>query len=1362
MYMTGESQTAETIFGEAIEIPSPHDRSLFLDRACEGNASLRREVERLVEDHFRAGSFLESPALEEQRTAPINPIAEQPGTIIGPYKLLQQIGEGGMGIVFMAEQSQPLRRTVALKIIKPGMDTRQVIARFEAERQALAMMDHPNIAKVLDAGTMDSGHAYFVMELVKGVPITTYCDEKHLPLRARLELFTQVCHAVQHAHQKGVIHRDIKPTNVLVAEYDDLAVPKIIDFGVAKATVQKLTDRTMFTELGQLVGTVEYMSPEQAKLNQLDIDTRSDIYSLGVLLYELLTGSTPFGRKRLQQATFDEMLRIVCEEEPPKPSTRLSSTDQLAAIAINRACECNKLSGQVKGELDWIVMKALEKDRNRRYSTASSLALDLERHLADEPVEACPPSPMYRFRKFASRNRALLATGCAVALAVMVAVGSLVVSNVRISQEASEKALALAAVKASEQQAVENLEDALAAVDQMLTRVAEDRLLHIPQMEPIRRELLLEALKFYQKFLQKKSDDPEIRRGAALAYGRVGRIQRFLGQYAEAEKAYRSAIGMLEELGGQSKGEPALRARIGDLLRELAWTLNCLGKHEEAVRNMRRAVAIAENLVEDYPDLPTYRTALVSARNQLADALAARQPEEAEQLFRGNLPLADDDTNLEAIHRGLGNVFMTTQCFSEAEQAYRQALNYAERRAAESPVAHWLQSALANDLLVLASALTATQRPQEAEQHVRRAVVIYDQLATNFPASPDYRHGLASAHGKHAGVLKTLGRTTEAEKAYRRVVDLYEKLATDFPTPAFQQIAFDQRLGLGQFLVAAGQPYDAHQILGEARALSGKLPADFPTRLNHWKGLVRSHIELGRLLEIAGRIPEAEEAFRQALAISERLEAEHGEKPDYRRDVARSHFEAAWLLRFDSRHSEAEKLYRWALQHYVRLAKESPQLRQAREDLAFTQFWLADHYRWAPGRLADAEKVFRQALEQYEKLSADFPNVPAYRITIADCRERLASVLLFQGRLQAADQGFEEALALAERLAEEHPADLTVRMTLAMGSRHRGETLRDMARPQEAEGLFRHSVAVLEKLLADFPNESWYRLELGLTCQILVTVSARDLKRPQEAEEFYRRAVTIHEKLAAEFSRDSSYRGWLAAAHREWAFCLRDIGRTQESTEILDLATTNFSKAIELGSKDLWGVWYAQALLLLSADRTEEYSRLCETMLERLGQSKDLDRWIVNICNLAPDAVADLARPVQIAEKILARDPHNADLAGILGAALYRQGLLEAAVQKLEAGIHTAASVSAHSRKLFLAMAYHRLGRAVEARQLLQEVDEWIETNGQEKLSEGAEIKGPLPWSARLDLQLLRRETDELLKQKSGVRQPVGLLIRDS
>jgi serine/threonine protein kinase/WD40 repeat protein len=420
--MNATSNPAREIFLAAIELPSPEERAAFLDRSCEGDAELRARVERLLQSHELLGTFHGSAAFD---SATINrPVTEMPGDSIGPYKLLQQIGEGGMGVVFMAEQTEPIQRTVALKIIKPGMDTRQVIARFEAERQALAVMDHPNIAKVLDAGTTETGRPYFVMEMVKGVPITKYCDDHKLSLRERLELFKPVCEAVQHAHQKGIIHRDLKPTNVLVAEYDNRAVPKIIDFGVAKATAQKLTERTMFTEFGQVIGTVEYMSPEQAKLNQLDIDTRSDIYSLGVLLYELLTGSTPFDRQRLRSAAFDEVLRIIRDEEPPMPSTRLRSSANLPSLAANRNSDPIKLSGQIRGELDWIVMKALDKERSRRYETANGLAMDIERFINDEIVTARPASTVYRLRKLVRRNR--VAFAMATAIAAVIVLGSVV------------------------------------------------------------------------------------------------------------------------------------------------------------------------------------------------------------------------------------------------------------------------------------------------------------------------------------------------------------------------------------------------------------------------------------------------------------------------------------------------------------------------------------------------------------------------------------------------------------------------------------------------------------------------------------------------------------------------------------------------------------------------------------------------------------------------------------------------------------------------------------------------------------------------------------------------------------------------
>jgi serine/threonine protein kinase len=414
-----------TLFTTALERPPGPERSAYLDVACGGDAALRAELEALLAVSGRAGGFLEGPAKDAERTVDLPPAAEAPGRVVGPYKLVEQIGEGGMGAVWMAQQTEPVKRLVAVKLIKGGMDSRQVVARFEAERQALALMDHPNIAKVLDGGTTAAGRPYFVMDLVKGVPITRYCDEHHLTPRQRLELFVPVCQAVQHAHQKGIIHRDLKPSNVLVALYDGKPVPKVIDFGVAKAARQSLTDKTLVTGFGTIVGTLEYMSPEQAEINQLDIDTRSDIYSLGVLLYELLAGSPPFSRKELEKAGMLEMLRVIREQEPSKPSTRLSTAEGLPTLAANRGTEPAKLTRLMRGELDWIVMKALEKDRARRYETAKDFGADVERYLGDEPVQACPPTAWYRLRKFTRRNKARLVMATAVVLAVLVAVGSI-------------------------------------------------------------------------------------------------------------------------------------------------------------------------------------------------------------------------------------------------------------------------------------------------------------------------------------------------------------------------------------------------------------------------------------------------------------------------------------------------------------------------------------------------------------------------------------------------------------------------------------------------------------------------------------------------------------------------------------------------------------------------------------------------------------------------------------------------------------------------------------------------------------------------------------------------------------------------
>jgi serine/threonine protein kinase len=448
------------IFEAALDRSDPAERAAYLDEACGDDADLRRRVEELLRAHAQSGSFLDRPAVasDDEATDPI-PHGENTGagrlpegaeSRIGPYKLLQQIGEGGMGTVYMAEQDKPVRRRVALKIIKPGMDSGQVVARFEAERQALAMMDHPNIARVLDGGTTEAGRPYFVMDLVKGITITEYCDKEKLSPRQRLELFIPVCAAIQHAHQKGIIHRDVKPSNVLVTLIDGKPVPKVIDFGVAKAIDQRLTERTLFTQFGAIVGTPEYMSPEQAELSGLDVDTRSDIYSLGVLLYELLTGSTPLERDKLRAAGYAEILRRIKEEEPPKPSTRIShSGNRLTTIAATRATEPTRLTKLVRGELDWIVMKSLAKERNRRYETASGFARDVERYLAGDPVDAGPPSALYRMRKYARKHRGPLAAGVAFAvllLASTIVSASLAIRAMRAESTAREQAAIAQAV----------------------------------------------------------------------------------------------------------------------------------------------------------------------------------------------------------------------------------------------------------------------------------------------------------------------------------------------------------------------------------------------------------------------------------------------------------------------------------------------------------------------------------------------------------------------------------------------------------------------------------------------------------------------------------------------------------------------------------------------------------------------------------------------------------------------------------------------------------------------------------------------------------------------------------------------------
>ena len=1208
--MSADPNRVRDVFLAAAEL-AEGERGAFVNRECGSDAELQAEVERLLAGHIKPASILQPMVQAKISTADVRPAKKSPppqpsagaGTVIsGRYTLLEEIGEGGMGTVWMARQTEPVRRKVAIKLIKPGMDSKAVLARFEAERQALALMDHPNIARVLDGGVTADGRPYFVMDLVKGVPITQYCDAQRLTPRERLELFLPVCHAIQHAHQKGIIHRDVKPSNVLVALYDDRPVPKVIDFGVAKAMGQPLTEQSFHTGFGTVIGTPQYMSPEQATFNNLDVDTRSDLYSLGVLLYELLVGTPPFSKRDLEKAGMLEMLRFVREVEPPRPSTKLSKAKTLPTLAAKRSTEPKKLTLLLRNELDWVVMKALEKDRTRRYDTANGFAADIQRYLSGEPVQAVPPSLGYRVRTYVRKNRGPVIAASLLLLTLLAGIVGTTVGLLRAETKAQDAKKAQDIAEAKEIEANRQKANALEqraraekarnrtrdALDAMTSTITGDSLNAQNEISAEQKKFLTEVLEYYKEFAGETADDESSRTQTALAAQRVAAIEFPLGRITEAAAAARQSRDLYAKLVADFPGNPQYRRQLAKTESSLGFCQNREGNLSGALAQARAAQSIQEKLVADYPDVPKYRQDLARSHTflGLSCRILDRPPHEFEAHYREALTLleklvADSPTVSE-------NRADLVACLND--------LGWALIMGRENP----------EDERSEAYKKEAAHKNLEAEQVLRKAVAAGEKLVADFPDVPSHRNTLARTYLSLGQVLQAMRKLPDAEKELRKAHDLLRRLVGDFPSvPAYRSNLAYVTSGIGWGFVKQGKPLEAEVALQESRVILEKQVAEYPVNYDSRRILCIVYERLGHLTgRDKGRVQEAEGYLFKALAMAIKL-YEDSPIPENRSNVVESYKSFIFLYAEQHRNTPDEPAqHRKGLVLIEKLVAEFPAVPEFRYESAHgTQ--VLGHCLFLLKRYPEAEKTLRRAVEMSAKLAGEFPNEPRYRQLLAECRAELGGTLWTLGNHTGGAEELEKAMALFEKLHATHWNDERFRelwpwMHLMMA------TLRkEQGKKSEAMELHRKAMSLWEAMIAEFPSKAEYRLYF-LDNQTAVIALLSEMGKLREAEEEYRRGLAMFEQYGPANAKVPQIQVDLGIAYGKFAEFLRQNNRSTESLEWVEKAiriqTGEYEKDATLaGLKEaLAGSYRTRAIahdaLKRHAEAVKDWSKAFELM----------------------------------------------------------------------------------------------------------------------------------------------------------------------